>query len=72
MAKRALDNLCTKRLWRTVKYEEIYLKDYALPNDACRSFTDYFEFYNAKRLHRSLASQTPAPISFLNGNQPTD
>ena len=69
---RALDNLFTERLWCAVKYEEVYLKEYASPNDARRSLTGYFQFYNTKRLHQSLAYQTPAQIYFLKGDQPTD
>jgi len=69
---RALDNIFTERLWRTVKYEEVYLKEYASPNDARRSLTGYFQFYNTKRLHQSLAYQTHAQIYFLKGDQPTD
>jgi len=65
---RALDNIFTERLWRTVKYEEVYLKEYASPNDARNSLTAYFEFYNTKRLHQSLAYQTPAQIYFLKGD----
>lgn len=43
---RASDNIFTERLWRTVKYEEVYLKDYAQPKEARSSLAAYFEFYN--------------------------
>ena len=61
---RALDNIFTERLWRTVKYEEVYLHDYANPRDARHQLTDYFEFYNHDRPHQSLDDQTPAQIYF--------
>lgn len=59
---RALDNIFTERLWRTVKYEDVYLKDYARPRDARQGLAKYFEFYNNRRLHQSLDYQTPAEI----------
>jgi putative transposase len=57
---RALDNIFTERLWRTVKYEEVYLNDYANPRDARRSLASYLDFYNYERLHQALDYQTPA------------
>jgi len=59
---RALDNIFTERLWRTVKYEEVYLKDYASPREARQGLTRYFNFYNFERPHQSLGYQTPAQI----------
>ena len=59
---RALDNIFTERLWRTVKYEEVYLKDYASPREARTSLNQYLTFYNQERLHQSLDYQTPAEI----------
>lgn len=59
---RALDNIFTERLWRTVKYEEVYVHDYASPREARHQLSNYFEFYNQKRLHQSLDYQTPAEI----------
>lgn len=59
---RALDNIFTERLWRTVKYEEVYLKDYASPREARTSLTTYLQFYNEERLHQALAYQTPAEL----------
>ena len=61
---RALDNVFTERLWRTVKYEEVYLKDYGGVPEAIRSLKTYFHFYNFDRPHQALAYQTPAAIYF--------
>jgi len=69
---RALDNIFTERLWRTVKYEEVYLKDYASPREARTGLTDYLDFYNYRRLHQALDYQTPAQIYFKKGEQSTD
>jgi len=57
---RASDNVFTERLWRTVKYEEVYLHDYAHPKAARRGLTNYFDFYNRLRRHQALAYHTPA------------
>jgi putative transposase len=59
---RALDNIFTERLWRSVKYEDVYLKDYANPKEARRSLTAYFDFYNHRRPHQALAYRTPASL----------
>jgi len=56
------DNLFIERLWRTVKYEEVYLKAYQDGRDARISLGNYFYFYNAERLHQSLGYRTPAEI----------
>jgi len=56
---RALDNVFIERLWRSVKYENIYLMCYASPLALERGLTDYFEFYNYERPHQSLDYQTP-------------
>jgi putative transposase len=69
---RALDNIFTERLWRTVKYEEVYLKDYASPNEARTALSAYLDFYNHRRLHQSLHYQTPASIYLKKGDRPTD
>ena len=50
---RALDNVFTERLWRTVKYENVYLSDYASPKDAREGLTEYLEFYNGERPHQA-------------------
>ena len=57
---RALDNVFTERLWRSVKYEEVYLHDYASPRDARQGLSRYFTFYNHERLHQALGYATPA------------
>ena len=59
---RALDNVFVERLWRTVKYEEVYLKSYATVPDAIQSLGDYFRFYNEERVHQALGYQTPATV----------
>ena len=69
---RALDNIFTERLWRTIKYEEVYLKDYASPREARTGLTDYLDFYNYRRLHQALDYQTPAQIYFKKGDVSTD
>ena len=69
---RALDNIFTERLWRSVKYEEVYLKDYASPKEARQGLSDYLDFYNYRRLHQALDYQTPASIYFKKGEQSTD
>lgn len=65
---RAMDNIFTERLWRSVKYEEVYLKDYETVNDVRSGFNQYFSFYNTERLHQSLNYQTPNEIYFKNKN----
>jgi len=69
---RALDNIFTERLWRTVKYEEVYLKDYASPREARSGLTAYLDFYNHRRLHQALGYQTPASVYFKKGEESTD
>ena len=59
---RALDNIFTERLWRTVKYEEVYLHDYVSPKEARQQLSKYFEFYNHHRPHQALDYQTPAEV----------
>jgi len=61
---RALDNIFVERLWRTVKYEEVYLQDYDSPREARRALTRYFQYYNTERLHQSLDYRTPAQVYF--------
>jgi putative transposase len=61
---RALDNVLVERLWRSVKYEEVYLNDYGTPREAIDGLEAYFEFYNGQRLHQSLNCQTPATVYF--------
>lgn len=59
---RALDNIFTERLWRTVKYEEVYLNDYASPREARNGLARYFEFYNFERPHQALDYLPPAQV----------
>lgn len=59
---RALDNIFVERLWRTVKYEDIYLKNYDSVPALQQGLQDYFHFYNHVRPHQSLAYQTPAQV----------
>lgn len=63
---RCMDNIFTERLWRTVKYENIYLKSYANYHEANTGLTDYFQFYNHRRPHQSLGNMTPAAAYFKN------
>jgi putative transposase len=59
---RALDNIFVERLWRSVKYEEVYLKDYQSVPEAISGLKQYFAFYNQERLHQALDYQTPAAV----------
>src|SRR2546429_717744 len=61
---RALDNVFVERLWRTVKYEEVYVKDYETPREAIQGLGTFFVRYNEWRQHQSLDYQTPAARSF--------
>lgn len=56
---RALDNIFVERLWRTVKYEDVYLKGYQTIPDAQAGLRDYFDYYNMQRRHSSLEHKTP-------------
>lgn len=59
---RALDNIFVERLWRSVKYEEVYLKDYQSMAHAVEELGRYFSFYNELRQHQSLDYQTPGHV----------
>lgn len=61
---RALDNIFVERLWRSVKYEEVYLKDYQSVLDAESGLNAYFQFYNQDRLHQALDYQTPTQVYY--------
>jgi putative transposase len=61
---RCMDNIFTERLWRTVKYEEVYLKSYETVAEAMNQIGAFMEFYNYERPHQSLAYKTPAGIYF--------
>ena len=59
---RALDNIFVERLWRTVKYEDVYLKGYESMPDLLLGLTQYFLFYNQERLHQSLGYKSPDAV----------
>lgn len=59
---RALDNIFVERLWRTVKYENVYLKKYSTMQELLLGLTDYFQFYNQERFHQSLGYATPNQV----------
>jgi putative transposase len=59
---RALDNVFVERLWRSVKWEEVYLKDYQTVAEAVSGLDHYFRFYNHERPHQALGYQTPAQV----------
>ena len=61
---RALDNVFVERLWRTVKYEEVYLKEYETPREAMQGLATFFVRYNEWRQHQALDYRTPAAIYF--------
>jgi putative transposase len=57
-------NIVNERLWRTIKYEEVYLKSYNSVNEARMQLMDFVEFYNHQRPHQSLKYKTPAEVYF--------
>lgn len=59
---RALDNIFVERLWRSVKYEDIYLKGYATVPELLLGLTEYFALYNAERPHQGLGNRTPEAV----------
>jgi putative transposase len=59
---RCMDNIFTERLWRSVKYEEVYLSEYASPRDARRGLSRYLSFYNEGRPHQALGYRTPVQV----------
>jgi len=61
---RALDNIFIERLWRSLKYEEVYLKEYLSGKEALKGIDDYFEYYNNNRPHQALGYRKPAEIHF--------
>ena len=61
---RWIDNVFIERLWRSVKYEDVYLRAYANGTEARQSLTRYFSFYNSKRLHENLDYATPDEVYF--------
>jgi putative transposase len=67
---RVFDNIFIERLWRSVKYEEVYLKDYEGGPEARHGLGQYFRFYNQQRPHQSLGYQTPAAVYFGMSSSP--
>jgi len=63
---RAMDNIFTERLWRTVKYQEVYINDYTSPREARLGLSKFFEKYNNYRPHQALKNLTPAEVYFGN------
>lgn len=61
---RVFDNIFTERLWRSVKYEEVYIKDYQVCKDAREGLEKYFSFYNNRRYHQSLGYRTPHEVHY--------
>ena len=61
---RALDNIFVERLWRTVKYENIHLKDYQNGKELYHGLEEYFSFYNTQRPHQSLGYRVPEDIHY--------
>lgn len=59
---RALDNIFVERLWRSVKYEDVYLKEYVGMHELQSGLTEYFKFYNSERPHQSLDNKTPSHV----------
>ena len=69
---RALDNVFVERLWRAVKYEEVYLRDYRTVKEAKNSLARYFAFYNNERPHQALGYRTPKDVYFSRAPQYRD
>jgi len=59
---RAFDNIMVERLWRTVKYEDVYIRDYATPAEARWGLRRYLDYYNHRRRHSSLGNRTPGRV----------
>ncbi len=66
---RALDNIYVERLWRSLKYEDIYLQDYESVEELRRGVAKYFSFYNSRRFHQSLDYRTPDEMYFARVEQ---
>ena len=67
---RCLHNIYVERLWRSVKYEEIFLNNYAIWGELQQGLKRYFTFYNEKRFHQSIDYRNPAELyeqAFQNG-----
>ena len=64
-----MDNLFTKRLWRSIKYEEVYIKNYQTVREAKERISKYMVFYNQERPHQSLDYRTPSEVYFGKDNK---
>ena len=62
---RCMDNIFIERLWRSVKYEKIFLEEFIAVAELLSGLKEYFEFYNFRRPHQSLAGKTPAEIYWV-------
>lgn len=69
---RALDNIFVERLWRTVKYEHVYLQDRQTVQDTWLGLRDFFNFYNHERFHQSLDYRTPADVYLAKRHEETE
>jgi putative transposase len=67
---RARDNIFTERLWRTLKYEEVYLHEYASPKEAYQQLANYIRFYNFERPHQALEYLTPVQVYGVDSRVP--
>jgi len=65
---RAMDNIFTERLWRTIKYEEVYIKDYQNIAETRLNLGNYFNFYNRERPHQALGYRTPMEVYHQGNN----
>lgn len=61
---RWMDNVFIERLWKSVKYEDVYLKAYPSMTEARRGLCQYFKFYNEKRWHQNFDRKTPSMVYF--------
>ncbi|WP_342397860.1 integrase core domain-containing protein [Candidatus Chlorohelix sp.] len=61
---RAFDNIFTERLWRTIKYECVFLNEFESPKEARQVIGEYIRFYNEQRPHQSLSYRTPSEVHF--------
>ena len=66
---RCLDNVFVERLWRSVKYEDVYIRGYETVPELERGLATYFRFYNTERLHQSLGYRTPAEVHATKENK---
>ena len=63
-----MDNVFTERLWRSVKYEEVYLHDYQTVQEAKEGISRYLSFYNEERIHQALDYRTPVEVYYDHSN----